>query len=93
MDEVGNVNGTPASSPVNRLFRTGFREVRRVESAEPGDRVEISRMAELLGRIQELPDVRTSLVARIRAEIEAGTYTTEDKIDVTVDRLLEDLQR
>jgi anti-sigma28 factor (negative regulator of flagellin synthesis) len=91
MDEIGKVNGTQASMPVDRMFRTGFREVRRADSAEPGDRVEISRMADLLGRMQELPDVRTSLVARIRAEIEAGTYTTDDKIDVTVDRLLADL--
>lgn len=55
------------------------------------DRVELSQKAQLLNRLAELPDVRHDLVARVRAEIEAGTYETPEKIDKAIDGLIEDL--
>ena len=57
-----------------------------------GDRVELSKAA--LENLQK-PDigVRTDLVQRIRAEIAAGTYLTDEKLDSTVDRLHRDLFR
>ena len=36
-------------------------------------------------------DVRTEKVAAIKAEIEAGTYETDAKMDAAVDRMLDDL--
>lgn len=44
------------------------------------DRVEVSSMALYLSKLQQLPAIREDLVARVRAEIEAGTYDTDDKI-------------
>ncbi|MCG3126751.1 MAG: hypothetical protein CHACPFDD_01606 [Phycisphaerae bacterium] len=35
--------------------------------------------------------VRDELVARIRAEIAAGRYETREKVEVAVDRLIQDL--
>jgi len=55
------------------------------------DVVEISTAAELAARIQEVPEVRAELVARVKREIEAGTYETSERIDAAVERLLDEL--
>ena len=53
------------------------------------DAVELSTAAqrELAG--DESAPIRTELVARVRAEIAAGTYLTEDKLNVAVSRIHE----
>ncbi len=38
-----------------------------------------------------MPDVRSDLVAQLRAEIEAGTYETPEKLDAAIEGLLADL--
>lgn len=37
-------------------------------------------------------EVRMNLVNRIRAEIAAGTYETEEKLDIALSRLLDDIE-
>lgn len=58
---------------------------------EISDVVEISTAAILAAKVHELPAVRAELVARVRQEIEAGTYETQQRIDVTVQRIMEDM--
>lgn len=58
---------------------------------EQGDTVEISPRARLASLISQVPEVRSDLVARVRAEIDAGTYETPEKLDIAVERLLDDL--
>ena len=55
------------------------------------DVVEISTAAILAAKVHELPGVRVDLVERIKGEIAAGTYETPERIDATVDRLMEEL--
>jgi anti-sigma28 factor (negative regulator of flagellin synthesis) len=45
----------------------------------------------LAAKVHESPDVRADLVARVKQEIKAGAYETPEKIDITVERLLDDL--
>lgn len=52
------------------------------------DQVELSSQAQLLSKIAELPDVRESLVVRVRSELAAGTYETPDKLEAAIDALL-----
>lgn len=56
-----------------------------------GDSVEISTVARLAAQVQELPAVRAEVVNRVKAEIAAGTYETPEKIDIAIDRLMEEL--
>lgn len=58
----------------------------------PDDQVELSAVAQLLGRLDELPDVREDLVARVREQILDGTYETKEKLDAAVSELENDLQ-
>jgi len=60
-------------------------------AAGVSDVVEISTAAALAAKVQEIPDIRADLVARVKAEIEAGTYVTPERIETAVDRLLDDL--
>ena len=69
---------TPAAQPA-RAAQHAF---------EQGDAVELSATArEHLERSGQ-ETIREGLVERVRAEIAAGTYLTDDKIDAVVDRLL-----
>jgi hypothetical protein len=45
----------------------------------------------MMAKLRQLPDIRVELVARIRAEITAGTYETPERLQGTIERLLEDL--
>lgn len=86
---------TPVSSQTAVLQRLAAARTASTHDAPlrrlAGDRVELSVTATLLAKLDELPDVRHDLVARIRAEILAGTYETQDKIDAMLDRIAEDL--
>ena len=44
-----------------------------------------------MSRIHEIPDVRTHLVDEIRQQIMDGTYETPERLQVAVDRLLDEL--
>lgn len=69
----------------------------RPASAEPTgqtratDRLELSGAAHFLRALKADGDVRNDKVSAIKAQIEAGTYETDEKLDIAVDRLLEDL--
>jgi negative regulator of flagellin synthesis FlgM len=55
------------------------------------DTVEISTIARLAAQVHELPAVRAEVVNRVKAEIAAGTYETPEKIDIAIDRLMDEL--
>ena len=55
------------------------------------DRLDISPAAEAAARAAEAAPIRTDLVNHIRAQIAAGTYETTQKLDVALDRLLDEI--
>lgn len=55
------------------------------------DRIDISPEAEFVSQIGEMPDIRADRVAEIRAQIEAGIYETDAKLDIAVGRLLDEI--
>jgi flagellar biosynthesis anti-sigma factor FlgM len=57
----------------------------------PSDRVDISDRARLLAQLAALPEVRQELVDRVRSEIAAGVYETDEKLDGAIMNLAEDL--
>ena len=86
---VNGVNPpTPPQSvePVTTVVRDGGSAV----LPPTGDVVEISTVAKLAAQLHTVPEVRVDLVARVRAEIEAGTYETQERIDLTVERLMDE---
>ena len=55
------------------------------------DRLDISAGAQLAARLSEIPDIRQDKVATARAAIASGTYETDGRLDVALDRLLDEI--
>ncbi len=60
-------------------------------SAVGVDELDISPEAQLLSQVREVPEIRADRVAEIRAAIESGTYETDEKISLAVDRLFDEI--
>jgi flagellar biosynthesis anti-sigma factor FlgM len=93
-EEFMNVSPTTSNSPITRLQgstavtpNSGPQDV----SPSQHDTVEISDSARYLNEIRKLPDIRQSKVDSAKASIANGTYETSDKIDATVNALLNEL--
>jgi anti-sigma28 factor (negative regulator of flagellin synthesis) len=50
------------------------------------DRVELSETAKRVGGVGDT-GLRTDLIERIRREIEAGTYETPERLEITAERI------
>ena len=78
--------------PINSPHR-----VKAAESPRPASRVgqtdqlDISPEADMVSRVREMPDIRADRVAEIRKAIQDGTYETEEKMGMALDRMLDDL--
>ncbi len=86
MNDVSALNGVGAS-PVGRA-EPGARSARPVEVSvrRDADRVEVSREArEASPRVE---GVRRELVDRVRREIAAGTYESEERLNLAADVLI-----
>ena len=55
------------------------------------DTVEISDSARYLGELKKLPDVREDKVQSMRDLIDSGQFETPERINGTVDKLLQEL--
>ena len=55
------------------------------------DEVEISSAARLIDAVHALPDVRHDRVQEIREEIANGTYDTDEKFEIALNRLLDEI--
>ncbi len=78
--QVSPPHGTRPSEPVARPDATPI-----------SDEVDISQEARLVEQTHQIPDVRQDRVDSIRAQLAAGTYETAEKLDVAVDRLLDEI--
>ena len=84
-----NVHGSQSIQGPSRL-----KAAERTESVSdntPIDQVDISAEADFVSQVHDIPDVRADRVADIRAQIEAGVYETEEKLDIAVGRLLDEI--
>ena len=92
MNPINNVGG---NSPLARITGTPVQKELAAPSTTPrpslADRVELSGAGGILSALKS-NDIRAEKVAAIKAQIEAGTYEDDKKLDVAVNRLLDDLQ-
>ena len=84
------VNGPQGVQPSNPT--TAADQVQAPDQLEISQEAEMaSQAAELVEHVQQLPDIRADRVDEIRAAIEAGTYEPEERLDIAVDRLLDEI--
>jgi len=90
---INSIGNSGASSPVQKLTNQPVQK--QVPPDAPRqlpitDKLELSGMSHLLKTLKN-NDIRTDKVADIKAQIEAGTYEDDQKLDGATDRLLDDL--
>ena len=88
-----NVNGVQPAGAAGGVEPVGKAlDVAQAAQAQgASDVVEISLVAKLAAKLQEVPEVRADLVARAKEEIAAGNFETPQRIDAAVEKLLSDL--
>lgn len=55
------------------------------------DELDLSEAAQLVDKLREVSEIRHERVAQIRAEIVAGTYETDEKLEIALGRLLDEI--
>jgi len=90
MNNVQGINPSWAPKPIEPAAPVAPGLAARAP-AEIADVVEISTASMLAAKIHEVPGIRAELVARVKAEIQAGTYETPERLDAAVDGLMKDL--
>ena len=91
---MSSVNHIAANSQVQQIVAKPVQKsIASTETSavqKSADKVELSGVSHLLNALKT-NDVRADKVADIRAQIAAGTYETDTKLDIAADRLLDDL--
>jgi anti-sigma28 factor (negative regulator of flagellin synthesis) len=90
MSSVNNIGG---SNPVQKIVSTPIQKQVPAEAPKQvrvSDRLELSGAGHLLATLKK-NDVRAEKVAEIRAQLAAGKYDEDRKLDGALDGLLDDL--
>jgi len=89
-----SIQGIGSNSPVQKVVANPIQKSipsDASQAARGGDKVELSGASQLLQTLKAGGDVRVDKVADIKAQIAAGTYEDDKKLDIAADRLLDDL--
>jgi len=90
--EIFGAGGTQGPQPIYpRLAAYSLDAGHSVHAGSPRDHVEISPLGQMLDGIGQLPEIRQERVDEIRQQLSAGSYESTEKLEVAVDRLLEEL--
>ena len=90
MSSINNVGG---NSPINRIVSNPIQKQVAADAPKQlpaTDKLSLSGLSHML-KLAKDGDVRTDKVAEVKAAIEAGKYEDDAKLDIAVDRLLDDL--
>ncbi|MCA9120745.1 MAG: flagellar biosynthesis anti-sigma factor FlgM [Planctomycetaceae bacterium] len=86
-----HLHGAQAINPPHHTTRASRVSEAQVSSLAQVDQLDISREADLVSRVRELPEIRQDRVAEIRAQIASGTYETDEKLNGALERLLDEI--
>jgi negative regulator of flagellin synthesis FlgM len=91
--EIYGAGGTQGPQPIYpRLAAFTVEAGQAAQAQAPRDRVEISPIGRMLDDVARLPEIRHEKVEQIRREIASGIYETPEKLEVALDRLLDELR-
>ena len=91
--EIFGAGGAQGPQPIYpRLAAFSVDAGQAVHAGTPRDHVEISPLGQMLDGISQLPEIRQERVEEIRRQIAAGAYETPEKLELALDRLLEELR-
>lgn len=91
ISSIGHGSLEPFTRPsASTIHRNGTIVEAKSSPREP-DRVELSAHAQFLDKMRKLPEGRVQLVNQVRDAIASGAYETEEKLNLAVSRLLNDI--
>ena len=93
MNPVNNVGST---SPLQKIVAKPVQKELPADAPRQlpaSDKLDLSGVSHLMKALKSNGDVRTDKVADIKAQIEAGTYEDDKKLDAAVDKLLDELMK
>jgi negative regulator of flagellin synthesis FlgM len=91
-----SIQGIGNNSPVQKIVSQPVSKAVQPGSAQPtrgSDSVQLTSVSSMLDTLKAGGDVRVDKVADIKAQIAAGTYEDDKKLDIAADRLLDDLMK
>jgi anti-sigma28 factor (negative regulator of flagellin synthesis) len=90
MSSINNVGG---NSPINRIVSNPIQKSVSTDAPKQlpaTDKLQLSGLSHML-KLAKGGDVRVDKVSQIKDAIASGTYEDDHKLDVAVDKLLDDL--
>jgi flagellar biosynthesis anti-sigma factor FlgM len=89
MSSINNIGSNPqvqriVAKPIHKSIPT------ETPKASGTDKVELSGISQMV-QLAKRNDIRADKVAAIKAQIQSGTYETDEKLTAAADKLLDDL--
>ena len=88
---IQGVNYVHSPQAINGPHRAAAPAAPANSSLTEVDQLDISPTADLASRALDAPAIRADRVAQIRSAIEAGNYDTDEKMNLALDRLLDEI--
>ena len=90
--EIFGAGGTQGPQPIYpRLTAFSVDAGQTVHAGALRDHVEISPLGQMLDGISQLPEIRHEKVEEIRRQIAVGSYETPEKLELALDRMLDEM--
>lgn len=90
--DVRGVGPAPGMVPVrSNSGAQAPRDLTGGKPVSPKDELEISAAGKMLDKISQTPDLRQERLTRIKAEIENGTYDTDEKLEAALSKMFTSL--
>ncbi len=96
--DVNGLDSGSSNTPVRptESLPNEFLPANEAASAVPGleglqEKAEVAETTRIVEQPNDDPDLRAARLARIQAEVAAGTYETAEKLKMAVERLLRDI--
>jgi anti-sigma28 factor (negative regulator of flagellin synthesis) len=87
----GSVGPVDRTSTLDTRIEPTVRHADHGRSSRSSDRVELSDHARMLSRLNEPPASQRGRVEQIRESIADGTYETDEKLGLAIERMIEEL--
>jgi negative regulator of flagellin synthesis FlgM len=89
--EIFGAGGTQGPQAVYPRLASFTVEAGEASPLQPSrDRVEISPIGRMLEGVAQMPEIRHEKVEAIRQQIASGVYETPEKLEIALDRLMEE---
>jgi negative regulator of flagellin synthesis FlgM len=90
--EIFGAGGLQGPQPIYpRLAAFSLDAGETVHAGAVRDQLEISPLGQMLDGIGQLAEIRYERISEIRAQIESGSYESPEKLELALDRLLDEL--